>query len=153
MTTITDIKKKVLFNYNTNKKYEAGIILQKWEIKSIKKNGFNITGSYAKIYNKKCIMINSNITSLRNKFNIYEFNEKRDRELLLTKKELIYLHTLLNKKDATLIPAKIYWKNNKIKIELLLCTGKKQYDKRKQMKEQELIQNEYKIITESSKIY
>lgn len=139
MNIITDIKKKISFNFNINKKYEAGIILQKWEIKSIKKNGFNINGSYAKIYNAKCIIINSHITGIRNKFNICEFEEKRSRELLLTKKELIHLNTILNKKDATLVPSKIYWKNNKIKIELLLCYGKKQYDKRQKIKEQDLI--------------
>ncbi|HFL8819471.1 MAG TPA: SsrA-binding protein SmpB [Candidatus Azoamicus sp. OHIO2] len=131
---ITDIKKKILFNYTIDETYESGIILKTWEIKSIKKNGFNITCSYINISNNACFLINSHIKPIRYEFKIHEFDEKRTRELLLKKKEINYLYGRSKIKNLTIIPSKIYWKHNFIKLEIHLCSGKRKYDKRQELK-------------------
>lgn len=148
MKIITDITKKKKYDYFFHKFYEAGIILEKWEIKSIKKNGFNITGSYVNI-NNTCNLINSYIKPIRKKIKNDEFQEKRKRTLLLKKKEIISLKTKINEKKITLIPIKIYWKNKFIKIELALSSGKKNYDKRHILKEKTI----KKIIKDNNIIY
>ena len=140
MNQITNIKKKILYNYLIHSTYEAGIILEAWEIKSIKKNGFNITGSYVIINERNIVLINSHIKAMRvNKYK-EEFNERRKRKLLLSKKEINQLKDNTEKKNMTLMPSIIYWKNNYIKIEINICAGKKKYDKRENKKEKEFKQ-------------
>ncbi|NQX83407.1 MAG: SsrA-binding protein SmpB [Mycoplasmataceae bacterium] len=130
--------KKAKFDYELLEKYNAGISLLGTEVKSIKNGDVDLSGSYVVIdSNNNAQWINGNITK-------YTFqtqgthDEKRTRQLLLKKKEIIKLKNEVNLKRLTLIPYTIYSNNNgHIKLELYVSRGKNTKDKREHIKERD----------------
>ncbi len=133
------INKKINFNYYIEKKYEAGIILKGWEVKSLREKKVQIIESYIKIKKNKFYITESIINPLIFNCAFTNINPKRERELLLHKKEMIYINSYIKKKGYNIIPTKIYFKNHLIKVEIAIVIGKKLYDKKKNKKEKELI--------------
>ncbi len=129
--------KKAYYDYFIEKELEAGIVLTGTEIKSLRKGSANLKDTYAKIKSDEVYLINMFIAKYEegNRFN---HEERRTRKLLLNKKEIIKLKEQTLKEGYTLIPLKLYFKNNKAKILLGVCKGKHNYDKRKSIKEREL---------------
>ncbi|XZR52870.1 MAG: SsrA-binding protein SmpB [Enterobacteriaceae bacterium] len=126
--------KKIKFLYFIEKKIEAGISLFGWEIKSIKLGKLNIENSYIKFKNLNAYLINFIITPINN-INKYKKKTTRSIKLLLKKRELLFLFNKVNKDGYTIIPLCMYWKKNWLKLNICLAKGKKQYDKRKSIKE------------------
>ncbi len=129
MKIITDLSKKILFNYFIKKKYEFGVVLLGWEVKSIRQNGIIISGGYLFFKKFECWLIGSFIKK-PSYFNDDKSKESRDRKVLLHKKEVKNLHDILKVKNIALIPSRVYWKKSFVKIEACLGVGKKLYDKR-----------------------
>lgn len=129
--------KKAYYDYYIEKEIEAGIALTGTEIKSLRKGSANLKDTYAKIKSDEAFLINMFIAKYEegNRFN---HEERRTRKLLLHKKEIIKLKEQTTKEGYTLIPLKLYFKNNKAKVLLGVCKGKHNYDKRKAIKEREL---------------
>lgn len=129
--------KKAYYDYYIEKEIEAGIALTGTEIKSLRKGSANLKDTYAKIKSDEAFLINMFIAKYEegNRFN---HEERRIRKLLLHKKEIIKLKEQTTKEGYTLIPLKLYFKNNKAKVLLGVCKGKHNYDKRKAIKEREL---------------
>ncbi|MXP50811.1 SsrA-binding protein SmpB [Pantoea sp. SoEX] len=128
--------KKAYYEYSIEKKFEAGIVLYGWEVKSIRAKKININDSYVLIYGKEVYLIGTTFQSLINVSNNITCDSKRNRKLLLTKSEINYLSN--NKqKGYTIIPLVLYWKKSWCKITIGLSRGKKQYKKREQIKERE----------------
>ncbi len=136
------INRKAHHDYFIKQSIEAGIELKGTEIKSIRKASANINDSYARIKNNEVFLTNMFIAKYEegNRFN---HDERRERKLLLHKKEIIKLSHEINTNRYTLIPLKLYFKKNKVKIELGLCQGKKLYDKRESLKEKDMKRQEY----------
>jgi SsrA-binding protein len=136
--------KKALFDYEIIKEFEAGMILQSPEVKSIMKSKVSIKESYVKINNEfKVFLINSTIPISLEHVNIFDrhsYKENRERELLLNKKEIIYLKEKVEMEGLTIIPLEILKNttNGKIKIKIALAKGKKLYDKKNAIKENDL---------------
>lgn len=131
--------RKAKFEYFIEKKYIAGIVLFGNEVKSIKKNKISIKESYIKIIENEVFLINCTISKLEETNSFYEINEKRNRKLLLNKREIKHLKKELSVKGKTIIPLKIFLnENNLIKLEIGLGKGKKIYDKRQDIKEKDL---------------
>ena len=112
------INKKINFNYYIEKKYEAGIILKGWEVKSLREKKVQIIESYIKIKKNKFYITESIINPLIFNCAFTNINPKRERELLLHKKEMIYINSYIKKKGYNIIPTKIYFKNHLIKVEI-----------------------------------
>ena len=136
------LNRKASHNYFIKDKIEAGIELKGTEIKSIRKGSANISESYARIKNNEVFLTNMYIAKYEegNRFN---HDERRERKLLLHKKEIIKLNEQITQKRYTLVPLKLYFKKNKVKIELGICEGKKLYDKRESIKERDIRRKEY----------
>ena len=136
------INRKASHDYFIKDTLEVGIELKGTEIKSIRKGDTNINDSYARIKNNEVYLTNMYIGKYEegNRFN---HDERRERRLLLHKKEIIKLNYEIETKRYTLIPLKLYFKKNKAKIELGLCQGKKLYDKRESLKEKDMKRKEY----------
>ena len=115
---------------------ECGIALKGTEIKSIREGKANIKDSYAIIRNNECFLLNMHISEYK-EGNIFNHEPDRTRKLLLHKKEILKLKTKLEQEGYTLIPTKLYFKGNKLKLSLGLCKGKKLYDKRESIKEKD----------------
>lgn len=116
-------------NYFIEDKLEAGIVLSGTEIKSIRNGKVNVKDSYATINNGEIFIHHLHISNYE-QGNIFNKDPLRDRKLLLHKKEIFRLTGMLKQKNYSLIPISLYFKGNKVKVELGICKGKKLYDKR-----------------------
>ena len=131
------VNRKANHDYFIKSTIEAGIELKGTEIKSIRKGSCNISDAYARIKNNEVFLTNMYIAKYEegNRFN---HDERRERKLLLHKNEIIKLDFEINTQRYTLIPLRLYFKKNKVKIELALAQGKKLYDKRASLKEKDM---------------
>ncbi|EKD48076.1 MAG: SsrA RNA (tmRNA)-binding protein [uncultured bacterium] len=127
------LNKKALHDYEVLNKLEAGLILAGHEAKSIRNGGATLKGSYITIKNSG--IFTQNLSISRYKYaSITDYDPKRPRQLLLSKKEIEYLTSQENQKGVTIIPLDIHFKNNFAKMTIGICRGKKLYDKRVTLK-------------------
>ena len=131
------LNRKARFNYFIIEEIECGIELFGSEVKSIRNGNCNIKDSYCVIRNNEVYLINMFIKNYK-EASIFNKEETRKRKLLLHKKEIIKLKEKIEKEGYTLIPLKVYFNRNKVKVLLGLCKGKKTYDKREVLKEKEI---------------
>ena len=136
------LNRQARHNYFVDTEYEAGIVLTGTEIKSIRQGKCNIGDSYGMIRNGEIYLLNMYIAHYK-EGNIFNHDERRSRKLLLHKKEIIRINHEIETNKYTLIPLKLYFKKNKLKVELGLCQGKKLYDKRQTIKERDIKRHEY----------
>lgn len=129
--------RKARHDYFIEEEYECGIVLKGTEIKSIREGLCNLKDSYAIIRNNELYLINMFISHY-DKGNIFNHEETRNRKLLMHKKEIIKIDEKIKLQGYTLVPLKLYFKNNKVKILIGLCKGKKIYDKRQSLKEKDI---------------
>ena len=142
------LNRKANFDYFIEEEYECGIVLTGNEIKSIRDGSCNIKDSYGIIKNNELFILNMFIKKY-DKAGAFAPEETKTRKLLVHKKEIIKLSQKVEQEGYTLIPLKVYFKNNKVKILLGLCKGKKNYDKRNVLKEKEIKMNIKKDLKES----
>ena len=138
------INRKARFNYFIEEEIECGIVLTGTEIKAIRDGKVNLKDSYAKIKNNEIFLINTHISEYK-EGNIFNHDPVRTRKLLLHKKEIFKLKNKLEKDSFTLIPLKLYFKKNKVKILIGLAKGKKNYDKRETLKQKDLEKEAQKL--------
>jgi len=131
------INKKARFNYFIEDELEAGLVLTGTEIKSLRKGSCDIVDSYIRIKNEEAYLINMYVAKYE-EGNIFNHDERRERKLLLHKKEIRKLKELIDRDGYTLIPIRVYLKKNIVKVSVGLCKGKKNYDKRESIKERDL---------------
>lgn len=131
------VNKKAYFNYFIESSIEAGIVLKGTEIKSVRKGSVNLTDSYVRIKNNEAYIINMFIDKY-DEGNIFNHEPTRERKLLLHKKEIKRLLELTSRDGYTLVPVKLYIKNDKAKISIGIAKGKKLYDKRETIKKRDL---------------
>lgn len=129
--------RKARHDYFIEEEYEAGIVLTGTEIKSIRDGKCNIKDSYGIIKNKEIFLLNMFIATYK-EGNIFNHEETRTRKLLLHKKEIKKISDYVKLQGLTLVPLKLYFKNNHLKVLLGVCRGKKNYDKREAIKEKDL---------------
>jgi len=129
--------KKARFDYFIEDEYEAGIVLTGTEIKSVRNGNCNIRDSYAIIRNGEVFLLNIFIGQYK-EGNIFNHEETRSRKLLLHKTQIKKINEKLELKGLTLVPLKLYFKDNRLKVLLGVCRGKKTFDKRETIKERDL---------------
>ena len=134
MTEISN--KKAYFDYEILETYETGIVLTGTEIKSIREGNVNLKDSYGVIRNNEIYLLNMHISEYK-EGNIFNHEEKRTRKLLLHKKEILKIKDKVALEGITLVPLKLYFKKNKVKIILGIAKGKKIYDKRESIKKRD----------------
>ena len=130
------LNRKASFNYFFNEILEAGIVLKGSEVKSLRDGKANISESYAFDEQGEIYLVNSHIPSYKES-SYNDHDPKRNRKLLLNKKEINKLMGRVNREGLTLIPTKLYFKKGKAKIEIAVAKGKKQYDKRHSKKKRD----------------
>ena len=131
------INRKAKFDYYIESELEAGISLVGTEIKSLKNGSADLKDTYVRIKNREAFIINMYIAKYE-EGNIFNHDERRERKLLLHKKEILKLEELSKRDGYTLIPIRCYLKKNLAKISIGVCKGKKNYDKRESIKEKDL---------------
>jgi len=131
------LNKQAKHDYFIEDTIECGIALNGCEIKSIRAGKCNLKDSYAIIRNGEIYVINMFVSNY-DKGNIYNESETRSRKLLLHKNEILKLNNDVQLKGLTLIPLKLYFKGEHLKVLLGVCKGKKLYDKRESIKERDI---------------
>lgn len=129
--------RKAKYDYQIEETIECGIVLTGTEIKSIRQGKVNLKDSYAILKNREIFLINTHISHY-DQGNIFNHDETRSRKLLLHKKEILKLKDQMMQQGFTLVPLKMYFKKNKVKVLLGLARGKKNYDKREAIKKKDI---------------
>lgn len=131
--------KKARHDYTIVKTFETGIVLKGSEIKSIRNGNVNLKDSFVKInQNHEVFVHNMHISKYKQAHTIEMLEERRMRKLLLHKQEIKKIENELKQQGYTLVPTKIYFSKNRVKLEIGLAKGKKLYDKRHDLKERDL---------------
>jgi len=130
--------KKALFNYEVLEKFEAGMVLFGQEVKSIKTGHINLAGSYVTLTSGEPFLVGVKVPPYQPNNAGSDYNEERQRKLLLNKKEIDYLIGKTKVKGFSLIPLKIYEKSGRIKLEFGLAKGKRKYDKKEKIKKRDV---------------
>ena len=130
------LNRKAGFNYFFDDIFEAGIVLKGSEVKSIRKGKVNISDAYAIDKDGEIVLINSHISSYKES-SYHDHNPTNERKLLLNKREVNKLIGKINREGFTIVPTKMYFKRGKVKVEIAVAKGKKQYDKRQVKKKRD----------------
>ena len=137
LKTVNILNKRAKFDYEILDKYLAGIVLTGTEIKSIRLGKASITESFCEFHDGELFVINSNIEEYLYGTH-YNHKTKSERKLLLNKKELKKLNKDSDNKGLTIVPLRLFTNEKGLaKLEIALCRGKKNYDKRESLKEQD----------------
>jgi SsrA-binding protein len=133
MKLLTD-NRQARFRYEILETYEAGIELRGTEVKSIIAGSANLQDAYALVRGGEVWLFNAHISPFQQASQYYNHEPRRDRKLLLHRKEINKLVGKIEQKGLTLVPLKMYMSNNKVKVALGLARGKKLHDKREDVK-------------------
>ena len=146
---IITLNRKASFDYFFKETFEAGIVLKGSEVKSLRAGRVNISEAYAYDHKGELFLVNSHIPTYKeSSYNNHD--PKRNRKLLLNKKEINKLAGRLNREGFTLIPTRLYFKKGKAKIEIAVAKGKKEYDKRQTKKEKDWNREKERFFRKSS---
>jgi SsrA-binding protein len=129
--------RKALYDYHILDRWEAGIELRGSEVKSLREGKGNLQDAYARIEGGEVFLVNAHISPY-DPASRDNHDPRRERRLLLHRQEIRRLFGKVNEKGLTLVPLSLYFKKGKVKVELALATGKKQYDKRAAIKEKDI---------------
>lgn len=128
------LNKKALFDYTIEQKFEAGLVLEGWELKSARAGRVQLKDSYVIFKNDEVFLFGSLISPLLTTSTHTTPIVDRNRKLLLTKKQIQFLKTAKEADGYSVVALSIYWKKNFIKTNIALVKGKKQHDKRQAAK-------------------
>jgi len=131
------LNKKARHNYNLTDKFEAGMSLQGWEIKSIRSGKVNISECYVFIKAGEAYLVGAEIMPLNQASSHVVCDPNRDRKLLLNRRELEVLKAKVDRDGYSLVATAMYWKQCWVKLEFYLGKGKKSHDKRADIKDRE----------------
>jgi SsrA-binding protein len=135
-TRIAD-NKKAIFNYHIEERFEAGMVLEGWEVKSLRMGKVQLTDGYVVIRGGELFLIGCQINPLHTASTHVNPDNVRTKKLLLNKEEIRRLIGKVEQKGFTLVPLNLHWKNGKVKCEMALAKGKAEHDKRDTIKDRE----------------
>ena len=129
--------KKAVFNYFIEERFEAGMVLEGWEVKSLREGKVQLTDGYVVVRNGELFVIGCQINPLRTASSHVNPDAVRTKKLLLHKAEIKRLTGKVEQKGYTLVPINLHWKNGRVKCEIGLGKGKAEHDKRDTIKDRE----------------
>ncbi len=129
--------KKALFDYFVEERYEAGLVLEGWEVKAIRAGRAQIKEGYVILKDGAFHLIGAHISPLESASTHVQADPVRTRKLLLNRDEISKLIGRVEQKGYTLVPLNLHFNKGRIKLEIGLAKGKKQYDKRETEKERD----------------
>ncbi len=135
-TSIT-LNRKAHHEFFIEERFEAGLVLEGWEVKSLRAGRVQLDQSYVILRGNEAWLFGALITPLQTVSTHITPDSQRTRKLLLNHRELNKLIGNVERKGYTIVPISLYWKNNRVKLEIGLAKGKKQHDKRATEKERD----------------
>ena len=131
------LNRKARHDYTVENNFEAGLVLEGWEVKSLRANQVQISESYIMVHNNELMWYGGQITPLLSASTHIHPNPTRARKLLMNRKEIDRLIGQIERKGYTLLPLALYWKHGRVKMDVGLAKGKKAHDKRAADKERD----------------
>ena len=129
--------KKAIYNYHIEERFEAGMVLQGWEVKALREGKVQLTDGYVVIREGELWLIGCQVNPLRTASTHVSADSARTKKLLLHKDQIRRLIGKVEQKGHTLVPLNLHWKNGKVKCEIALAKGKAEHDKRDTIKDRE----------------
>jgi SsrA-binding protein len=129
--------KKAAFNYFFEERFEAGLVLEGWEVKALRAGKAQLTDGYVVIRNGELFLIGCQINPLNTASTHVKPEAARTKKLLMHKEQIRRLIGKVEQKGHTLVPIQLYWKDGRAKVEVALAKGKATHDKRDTIKERE----------------
>ncbi|MCP1375456.1 MULTISPECIES: SsrA-binding protein SmpB [Dyella] len=131
------LNRRARHEYHIDQRYEAGIALQGWELKALRAGRINFGESYAIVRDGELFLYGASIPPLISASTHVIAEDRRIRKLLLHRHEIDHLIGATERKGYTLVPTAMYWKGNKVKVEIGVARGKQEHDKRDTAKERD----------------
>ncbi len=129
--------KKAAYNYFFEERFEAGMVLEGWEVKSLREGKVQLTDGYVMIRNGEMFIVGCQINPLRSASTHTTPDSIRTKKLLLHREQIRKLTNKIEQKGYTLVPLNLHWKAGKVKCEIALAKGKAEHDKRDTIKDRE----------------
>jgi SsrA-binding protein len=145
------LNKRARHEYHLEERFEAGLALQGWELKSIRAGRANIVEAYAVILEGELFLVGAQMTPLISASTHVVADAHRTRKLLLHKREIDQLIGRVQRDGYTLVPTALYWKANKVKAELALAKGKQSHDKREASKDRDWERDKQRLLRRHNK--
>ncbi len=127
--SVVSTNRKALHEYFILERHEAGLVLKGTEVKSLRQSAANLQDGYVVLRNGELWLVGMHISPF-DKGNINNHDPKRDRKLLMHRREIRKLAVKISEKGLTLVPLKVYFSKNIVKVEIGIAKGKRAYDKR-----------------------
>ena len=140
--------KSASFEYFIEEKFEAGIVLEGSEVKSLRKNNCSLNDSFCFVRKGEVTLNNMHIAVYDKSGAFNTRDSRRDRRLLLHKAEISKIVGKVNEKGYTLVPLRVYFEKSLVKVEVALCRGKHTYDKKRTLKEKDIARDKDRQIKE-----
>ena len=140
------LNKKARHDYFIEDRYEAGLSLQGWEVKSLRAGKIQIVESYILLKNNEAYLFGALITPLPTVSTHVTADPTRSRKLLMHRDEINKLIGAVERKGYSLVPTAMYWKNGKVKLEVGVAKGKKEHDKRQSIKARDWKRQKARIV-------
>lgn len=144
-TTIA-LNRKATYEYFIEDRIEAGLVLEGWEVKSLRAGRVQLDQSYILLKNGDAWLFGALINPLQTVSTHITPDPQRNRKLLLHQREIDKLIGNVERKGYTVVPLSLYWKNNRVKIQIGLAKGKKQHDKRATEKERDWQRQKQRLL-------
>jgi SsrA-binding protein len=138
--------RKARFDYFIEDRYEAGLVLQGWEVKSMRAGKANLTESYVYVKNGEAFLYGAHLAPLNTTSTHFIAVPTRTRKLLLNRAELEQLEDAVERSGYTLVPLEMYWKAGRAKLRIGVAKGKKQHDKRATEKDRDWQRDKARIL-------
>jgi SsrA-binding protein len=143
------VNRKARFDYFIEERFEAGLSLMGWEVKSMRAGKAQIAEAYVYMKNGEAFLHGAHIGALNSASTHVDTDPTRTRKLLLNRRQLDHLVGAVERKSFTIVPLELYWKNGRAKLEIGLAKGKKQYDKRHTEKDRDWQRDKSRIMKSS----
>lgn len=145
------LNKRARFDYHLEERFEAGLVLQGWEVKSLRAGKAQLTDSYVLLKDGEAWLIGAQVTPLPTVSTHVVSDPTRTRKLLLKERELDQLIGAVQQKGYTCVATALYWKGHLVKCEIALAKGKKEHDKRDTEKERDWGREKQRIMRHSQR--
>lgn len=145
------LNKKARHEYFIEDSYQAGLVLEGWEVKSLREGRAQITEAYVHVRDGEAWLLGAHITPLKTVSTHVQADPTRTRKLLLHRDELDRLVGAVERKGYTLVPLNLHWSKGRAKLDIGLAKGKKQHDKRADKKDQDWQRQKSRILKSSLK--
>ena len=138
--------RRARFDYFIEERYEAGLVLEGWEVKALRAGKAQITESYVFLRNGEVFLTGAHLTPLKTTSTHVVAEPTRTRKLLLNRREISHLVGAVERKGYTIVPLELYWQRGKAKLRIGLAKGKQQHDKRATEKERDWSRDKARLL-------